>query len=248
MQFLMWSEVILIWSVVAYGMGHDPLHGETPPKFWLVKLAVRSAAAGVAAFWLSHSALLSVWILLSVGLLAAARYYLVRPILMATLPASIANLLAVGIAIWHFRITPGAGFDWFLEPQKLAALCVTLSLLLFVARGGAYFVAELLQCIGPKQVEKTALRRGYTIGILERLILSIVVAFGSFEALAFLVAAKGLIRGQEFQGANSRDFTEYFIAGTLISVLMAVCVGLIIRFTLMHAWPDILTLRLSPAA
>jgi hypothetical protein len=37
-----------------------------------------------------------------------------------------------------------------------------------------------------------------------------VVAAGSYATLAFLVAAKGLVRSEEFE--KSRDFTEYFLS------------------------------------
>jgi hypothetical protein len=63
------------------------------------------------------------------------------------------------------------------------------------------------------------LNRGRLIGNLERIVLTIVVAAGSYSALAFLIAAKGLVRSEEFE--KSRDFTEYFLVGSLSSVLVA---------------------------
>jgi hypothetical protein len=50
----------------------------------------------------------------------------------------------------------------------------------------------------------------------------IFVIAGQYEALGFVVAAKGLIRSKEFE---DRDFTEYFLLGTLASVLIAVLTG-----------------------
>jgi hypothetical protein len=64
------------------------------------------------------------------------------------------------------------------------------------------------------------LNRGRLIGNLERILLTIVVAAGSYAALGFLVAAKGLIRSEEFE---KRDFTEYFLIGSLTSAHRTFC-------------------------
>lgn len=85
--------------------------------------------------------------------------------------------------------------------------------------------------------------RGRLIGNLERILLTIVVAAGSYAALAFLVAAKGLVRADEFE--KSRDFTEYFLIGSLASVLVALAAGLVLRFALVHLWPDLLALQIQ---
>lgn len=84
--------------------------------------------------------------------------------------------------------------------------------------------------------------RGRLIGNIERIILTIVVAAGSYAALGFLVAAKGLIRSDEFE---QRDFTEYFLIGSLCSVLIALGAGLVIRYVLVALWPRLVTLQMS---
>jgi len=70
-----------------------------------------------------------------------------------------------------------------------------------------------------------------------------VVAAGSYAALAFLVAAKGVVRADEIE--KSRDFTEYFLIGSLASVLVALCAGMGLRFALIRLWPDLLTLQMQ---
>jgi hypothetical protein len=74
--------------------------------------------------------------------------------------------------------------------------------------------------------------RGRLIGNLERILLVVVVAAGSYESLAFLAAAKGLIRSKELE---NRDWAEYFLVGSLASVLVSVAVGLLVR-QLMKMW------------
>ena len=85
--------------------------------------------------------------------------------------------------------------------------------------------------------------RGRLIGNLERIVLTIVIAAGSYAALAFLVAAKGVVRSDEFH--KDRDFTEYFLIGSLASVLVALCAGMALRFALIRLWPDLLTLQIQ---
>jgi hypothetical protein len=85
--------------------------------------------------------------------------------------------------------------------------------------------------------------RGRLIGDLERILLTIVVAAGSYAALAFLVAAKGVVRSDEFD--KDRDFAEYFLIGSLSSVLVALCAGIALRFALIRLWPELLGLQIQ---
>jgi hypothetical protein len=85
--------------------------------------------------------------------------------------------------------------------------------------------------------------RGRLIGDLERILLTIVVAAGSYAALAFLVAAKGVVRSDEFD--KDRDFAEYFLIGSLSSVLVALFAGMALRFALIHLWPELLGLQIQ---
>lgn len=82
-------------------------------------------------------------------------------------------------------------------------------------------------------VDKKEFNRGRIIGNLERVLLLIIVLQGSYEAIGFIVAGKGLIRAKEFE---SRDFAEYFIVGTLTSTTLAIVVGLILKIALSLLW------------
>jgi hypothetical protein len=107
------------------------------------------------------------------------------------------------------------------------------------ASAGATVSAGSMQ----REVDVEELNRGRLIGNLERIVLTLVVAAGSYAALAFLVAAKGLVRSEEFE--KSRDFTEYFLIGSLASVLVALCAGLALRYALLALWPDLLVLQMQ---
>ncbi|HTS04596.1 MAG TPA: hypothetical protein VMP68_03365, partial [Candidatus Eisenbacteria bacterium] len=75
--------------------------------------------------------------------------------------------------------------------------------------------------------------RGRWIGNLERLLLLAIVAEGSYAALAFLMAAKGLIRSRDLE---NRDWAEYFLLGTLASIVVSLAGGLLIRLVLNAFW------------
>lgn len=95
----------------------------------------------------------------------------------------------------------------------------------------------------PPAIDVEEYNRGRLIGNLERIILTIVVAAGSYAALAFLVAAKGVVRSDEF--GKNRDFAEYFLIGSLSSILVALCAGIGLRFALIRLWPELLMLQMQ---
>ncbi|HEX6909207.1 MAG TPA: hypothetical protein VF142_02380 [Longimicrobium sp.] len=71
--------------------------------------------------------------------------------------------------------------------------------------------------------------RGRIIGILERFIVLLLMAVQAYQAIAFLMAAKGLIRSKDLE---SRDFAEYFLIGTLASTGLALLGGIAIQLLL----------------
>jgi hypothetical protein len=65
--------------------------------------------------------------------------------------------------------------------------------------------------------------RGRTIGSLERAIALTLVLLGQYGALGLIVAAKSVAR---FKALEDREFAEYFLIGTLASLLLALAGGL----------------------
>ena len=103
--------------------------------------------------------------------------------------------------------------------------------------------AELTASEVELSIDVKELNRGRLIGNLERIVLTLVVAGGSYSALGFLIAAKGLVRFEEFE--KSREFTEYFLVGSLSSVLVALCAGLLLRHALLALWPELLAFQMQ---
>jgi hypothetical protein len=68
--------------------------------------------------------------------------------------------------------------------------------------------------------------RGRAIGVLERAMALTLVLLGQYGALGLVVAAKSLAR---FKALEDREFAEYFLVGTLASLLLALVAGLAVK-------------------
>ncbi len=75
-----------------------------------------------------------------------------------------------------------------------------------------------------------ALRPGRVIGNVERLIVTTLVTLGQFGAIGLVLTAKSLARFPQL--SNSRDFAEYYLIGTLVSVAVAMGTGLLLAAAL----------------
>lgn len=107
-----------------------------------------------------------------------------------------------------------------------ASLCVRLALLhLDVAPLGSS-VPDAPGAAPARACESQERLRGRWIGILERMIIFTVILAGQYGALGFVLAAKAMAR---FKSLDERPFAEYFILGTLLSVVLGGAVALAVR-------------------
>ncbi len=67
---------------------------------------------------------------------------------------------------------------------------------------------------------------GATIGILERFLMGILIGIGQYAALGLVVAAKSIARYDQI--SKNKTFAEYFLIGTLYSVLATLVVYFIL--------------------
>jgi len=81
----------------------------------------------------------------------------------------------------------------------------------------------------PTVLDRCEYNAGRFIGVLERLLVYLVVLQGQYMATGLILAAKGLA---PFKELDERDFAEYVLIGTLLSVTSAVVVGELIRHLL----------------
>jgi len=73
---------------------------------------------------------------------------------------------------------------------------------------------------------------GLLIGIIERLIIVLFIQVGFLSGIGFLLAAKSIFRFGDLANAKDTKFTEYILAGTLMSFLIAIIVGYMLRLGL----------------
>lgn len=73
---------------------------------------------------------------------------------------------------------------------------------------------------------KHDLSRGKLIGYIERLLVLILTFYSAFPAIGFIVAAKSIAR---FKQMDDRDWAEYFLLGTLTSMLIGIGLGIVLR-------------------
>ena len=71
------------------------------------------------------------------------------------------------------------------------------------------------------------LKAGSTIGILERVLILILLMFDQYTAIAFILTAKSITRYNKI--SENPAFAEYYLIGTLSSVIIAVLASLIAK-------------------
>jgi hypothetical protein len=141
--------------------------------------------------------------------------------------AALVAAVAVGVLVGGLVVPTDAGFRWGRVALYVAAYW-------YACAGGMAVVRMVLELVpvaaqppsGGIAVSATELARGRMIGVLERAVALTLVLLGQFGALGLLIAAKALAR---FRALDDRDFAEYFLIGTLASLLQALVVGVGVR-------------------
>ncbi|MCA9058396.1 MAG: hypothetical protein KDA96_23940 [Planctomycetaceae bacterium] len=251
-QYRVFADTFLIWCLMSYARPDNTLvlnssrpafaKGDTPKVNLLV--TIFSGAVTLAWTWPSGSAIPLSLLVAATGLIVPAfrrefsrrRYLTPLPLFELITPWICGSLIAVvigGFAHWHFQDWCSVSFD---ESTRIR-MPLTIAAALLVTRGGTHFVkavcatGKILPRISEApsaasspdtQVDEVRLGMGRKLGNLERILMLIFVMAGRYDAVGFVLAAKGLIRSKEFE---DRDFTEYFLLGSLASILIAILTG-----------------------
>lgn len=104
-------------------------------------------------------------------------------------------------------------------PNKLLVIAGCLPLLTFAS---GWLIARLLQNTSPGKQKKSN-NIGGKIGNAERLLIFVFILAGCYEAIGFLLAAKSILRFNESK--QDKEYAEYVLYGTLLSVLCAATVS-----------------------
>ena len=147
--------------------------------------------------------------------------------------------LAVILILWRALVWQGAHVDgWLNVPEgwlaPLARAALIAAGLVFNGKGGTAIVRLLLerypqvipQPANGETEESGEYAMGRTIGCLERFLLFVLVLLGQWGALGFVIAAKSIARFRELE---NQQFADYYLIGTLTSILTAIGSGILIR-------------------
>jgi hypothetical protein len=113
----------------------------------------------------------------------------------------------------------------FADSRYLALTSVYIACLL----GGSIAVRLVVQSFsGPADADRPGLlQAGAYIGIIERLLITSLVAVNQFGAVGFVLAAKSVARYKEIESVPR--FAEYYLIGTLTSSTIGVLGGMLVR-------------------
>ena len=131
-------------------------------------------------------------------------------------------LIAVALlCVRHLGLTAP---DWLtIQVQKAEGIAVAAILCWKPAN---LFIKEVLKYnrVSFPTDDSSTFHAGKLIGTLERWLILVFLLIGRYEVIGFLIAAKSIIRF----GEKDKDQTEYFLAGTLLSITIAVACGLLL--------------------
>lgn len=103
--------------------------------------------------------------------------------------------------------------------DKSLVIIVSLPLLTVVS---GWLITRMLQNIAPCKNKKSN-NIGSKIGNAERMLIFVFILADCYEAIGFLLAAKSILRFNESK--QDKEYAEYVLYGTLLSVLCAVVIG-----------------------
>lgn len=137
--------------------------------------------------------------------------------------------LLVLVAVWVALSRPGVAAA---APPPVWAAPFVLTVVVagsfaFLATGGSAIVSATLAGLSPgleaREEQPGVKGSGRLIGVLERATTVVLIVVGQWAAIGLLLTAKSIAR---FEELKQRDFAEYYLVGTLTSLLVAVLVGL----------------------
>jgi hypothetical protein len=139
--------------------------------------------------------------------------------------------LLVIASCWYFTF-----FNWnnvkqlYLQVNTQPAFWKTICAFVFVTTPAGILIGQLTSQWRNKikDVDSENLANaGKWIGIIERVIILVFVMQNQYSAIGLLIAAKGIIRFNEKDRQEIK--TEYLVIGTLMSIVLAIVTGLLLK-------------------
>lgn len=154
----------------------------------------------------------------------------------------LAHVAAIAFAVWlfepgllartmHYPAAVIAGQHPFLSPaQSMLAIVIVL---LYATTVSGVIVHTLASPTPAAETsvpgQEPEVPRGKLIGYLERIFVVCALCMGAYTIIPLIVGAKSLVRFKKF---DSPQWAEYFLVGTLGSILCGTLSGLALRFLL----------------
>lgn len=91
------------------------------------------------------------------------------------------------------------------------------------------FISKALESYRPQSKEESQgddKKAGRFIGTLERLIIMIFISIDQYAAVGLVLTAKSIARYDKI--SKDKEFSEYYLLGTLLSTITAICVSILL--------------------
>lgn len=132
-------------------------------------------------------------------------------------------------------IKPGIPFlNLISQPAKLNLALKILGGFIFTIKESTIIIRLVLRNMSavpkkkedPKIYDVQEFDRGKLIGILERSLIYFLIIFNQVAAIAIIIALKSIAR---FKEMDDKNFAEYFLIGTLLSIVVAVFPAILVK-------------------
>jgi len=126
----------------------------------------------------------------------------------------------------------------YLSSNSILSVLVMLVGLTYILKPVSSFISEFFVVSGlfkavmytETQVERF-IRAGRIIGMLERILTFFLILANQYAAIGFLLTAKTVTR---FKDLESRDIAEYYLIGTLLSMVSVVLIAMVCKHLILH--------------
>lgn len=137
------------------------------------------------------------------------------------------HILVLGFIVWQVCMKLAIEID----RKWLIVLIYALGYLIVLKPFGIA-TKNIMDNFDFKPSEKGLKDGGLWIGYIERFLILTFVLMSYYEGIGFLLAAKSIFRFGELKNEPEIKRAEYILIGTLLSFVLAICVGMLMKVTL----------------
>ncbi|GAG45853.1 unnamed protein product [marine sediment metagenome] len=139
------------------------------------------------------------------------------------------QILHVGLIFiaWGYLNPTGVqNFIELLKARDFSDRLILIGIGYILMWGGTHFVRRLLEKVPPIEEGSGEFKVGMIIGNLERILIFTLTLVGQYAVIGLVLAAKSVAR---FEELKKREFAEYYLIGTLMSSVIAIGAGIVIK-------------------